>query len=222
MKNRLPQRICLCHAQTNHKPQTTNHKPQTTNHKPRLAFNFGFTLAELLVSLAVLGLIAGLTVPSIVTSVEKSKRKAIFKESLSTLANVLTNQRNLGFDPWETPTDYWKNIQTSLNAPAMSGTEYHAPGISWPCKPSTICQGWISIYKQSNGSYLGFTTSGMGPVNIHLFIDANGPGQPNIVGEDRLQVSVSPQKGNLVDSNNYGIYPPESRTPNKLLFDSLF
>ena len=48
---------------------------QATSHKPQ-AFKLGFTLSELLGSLAVLGLIAGLTVPSIVASVENSKRRA--------------------------------------------------------------------------------------------------------------------------------------------------
>jgi prepilin-type N-terminal cleavage/methylation domain-containing protein len=50
-----------------------------TSHKPQ-AFRLGFTLSELLVSLAVLGLIAGLTVPSIVASVEKSKKEPSSKK----------------------------------------------------------------------------------------------------------------------------------------------
>ena len=82
-------KVLLCHVQTNHKPQTTNHKPQTTNHKPRLTFKIGFTLSELLVSLAVLGLIAGLTVPSIVTSVEKSKRQSLLKEGFQVISSIV-------------------------------------------------------------------------------------------------------------------------------------
>jgi prepilin-type N-terminal cleavage/methylation domain-containing protein len=52
--------------------------------KPKL----GFTLSELLVSLAVLGLIAGLTVPSIVFSVEKSRKKALLKETVQLLNDI--------------------------------------------------------------------------------------------------------------------------------------
>jgi type II secretory pathway pseudopilin PulG len=44
-----------------------------------------------LVSLAVLGLIAGLTVPSIVVSVERSKNKALLKESIQVIREVLQN-----------------------------------------------------------------------------------------------------------------------------------
>jgi hypothetical protein len=42
-----------------------------------------------LVSLGVLGLIAGLTVPSIVVAVETGKRKALFKESLQVISQVV-------------------------------------------------------------------------------------------------------------------------------------
>jgi prepilin-type N-terminal cleavage/methylation domain-containing protein len=59
-----------------------------TSHKPRLAFK-GFTLSELLVSLVVLGLIAGLTVPSIVTSVDKAKQKAVVKEAVQTISQIV-------------------------------------------------------------------------------------------------------------------------------------
>ena len=61
---------------------------QATSHKPQ-AFKLGFTLSELLVSLAVLGLIAGLTVPSIVASVEKSKTKALQKETIQIISSVI-------------------------------------------------------------------------------------------------------------------------------------
>ena len=68
--------------------QATSHKPQATSHKPQ-AFRLGFTLSELLVSLAVLGLIAGLTVPSIVASVEKSKKRTQFKETFQVIEEKL-------------------------------------------------------------------------------------------------------------------------------------
>ena len=45
----------------------------------------------MLVSLAVLGLIAGLTVPSIVASVEKSKRQALLKEGFQLVSEIIQN-----------------------------------------------------------------------------------------------------------------------------------
>ena len=42
-----------------------------------------------MVSLAVLGLIAGLTVPSIITSVQQAKKKAVFKEDFQALTSII-------------------------------------------------------------------------------------------------------------------------------------
>ena len=44
-----------------------------------------FTLTELLVSMAVLGLIATLTLPHVFMSVDRAKKRAVFKESFQAL-----------------------------------------------------------------------------------------------------------------------------------------
>ena len=65
--------------------QATSHKPQATSHKP---FRLGFTLSELLVSLGVLGLIAGLTIPSVINSVNKARQKSMAKEALQVITDI--------------------------------------------------------------------------------------------------------------------------------------
>ena len=65
-------------------PSTKHQAPSTKHLKAK-----GFTLSELLVSLAVLGLIAGLTVPTIVNAVESGKRKALFRETAQLVAQVV-------------------------------------------------------------------------------------------------------------------------------------
>jgi type II secretory pathway pseudopilin PulG len=49
----------------------------------------GFTLSEFVVSLTILGLIAALTIPSFITSVEERKRLGTFRESLLLVEGVL-------------------------------------------------------------------------------------------------------------------------------------
>ena len=71
---------------TKHQAPSTKHQaPSTKHHKP---FK-GFTLSELLVSLGVLGLIAGLTVPSIINSVQVAKKRAVLKESLQLISSIV-------------------------------------------------------------------------------------------------------------------------------------
>gem|GEM_PF-2251596 len=56
----------------------------------------GFTLSELLVSLAVLGLISALTLPKIFTNVENLKKKAVFKETFMVLQQMYTTNHLKG------------------------------------------------------------------------------------------------------------------------------
>ena len=72
----------------NQEPRTKNQEPRTKNQEPRTKRKLGFTLSELLVSLAVLGLIAGLTVPNVVASVQKTKTKAMGKSLIQATAEV--------------------------------------------------------------------------------------------------------------------------------------
>jgi prepilin-type N-terminal cleavage/methylation domain-containing protein len=50
---------------------------------------FGFTLAELLVVLGVLGVIATFTIPKILASVELPHKKAVFKETLAMMDHII-------------------------------------------------------------------------------------------------------------------------------------
>ncbi|MCS6267075.1 MAG: type II secretion system protein [Vampirovibrio sp.] len=52
------------------------------------AKNTGFTLTELLMSLGVLGLIASLTIPSVVNAMGNSANKAFLKESINIISTV--------------------------------------------------------------------------------------------------------------------------------------
>jgi prepilin-type N-terminal cleavage/methylation domain-containing protein len=70
----------------------------------------GFTLSELLVSLAVLGLIAGLTVPSVVNSVDISRQKAVLKEDIQAISQI--TQEGYLDGTFESITD-WSVLNTT-------------------------------------------------------------------------------------------------------------
>jgi prepilin-type N-terminal cleavage/methylation domain-containing protein len=71
---------------TKHQAPSTKHQAPSTKHHKRFK---GFTLSELLVSLGVLGLIAGLTVPSIINSIETTKNRANLKEALQVVSAIV-------------------------------------------------------------------------------------------------------------------------------------
>jgi prepilin-type N-terminal cleavage/methylation domain-containing protein len=138
MKNRLPQRIRLCHAQT--------------SHKPRLAFK-GFTLSELLVSLGVLGLIAGLTIPSVVSNVQNAGLRAGGKIITQALASFLHTAYLNGEITDKLGTTGWRTVD-SKNDPLV---QFIATGMN----ASKICD--------ANETTLGCSTKPDGTHQINAF-----------------------------------------------------
>lgn len=54
---------------------------------------YGFTLAELLIALAILGVIATFTIPKIIVAQQNEQRKAIAKEAAGTLSGAFTSYK---------------------------------------------------------------------------------------------------------------------------------
>jgi type II secretory pathway pseudopilin PulG len=115
----------------------------------------------LLVSLAVLGLIAGLTVPSIVISVEQSKNKTLLKETIGTLKTLTMSYS--GFSS-EYPSfiaylkdkmAYQKYCPTTMVAGGCRTTVPLGFG-SAPSSPGFLLQNGVTVtlFDYSNGGIL--------------------------------------------------------------------
>jgi prepilin-type N-terminal cleavage/methylation domain-containing protein len=83
-----------------------------------------FTLSELLVSLAVLGLIAGITLPAVFNSVAKSKKHAVIKEAYNSIQNEVYRFVNEGAQYTQHTGNYLLNSRNILQAMRFNGT-YH-------------------------------------------------------------------------------------------------
>jgi prepilin-type N-terminal cleavage/methylation domain-containing protein len=51
--------------------------------------SLGFTLAELLIALGILGVIATFAIPKILVAQQDTKRKAVLKETMAALQNMI-------------------------------------------------------------------------------------------------------------------------------------
>jgi prepilin-type N-terminal cleavage/methylation domain-containing protein len=150
---------------------------QATSHKPQ-AFKLGFTLSELLVSLGVLGLIAGLTIPSIVTSVENSKRKAILKEGVQLFSDLVAdyamNAPSQDFRTWVfTKVNTVKNCTGGVKA---GGCHTCLTG-EW----SNASWGWLTSQGGvlPNGLVFSFQTLYGDETSMQINLDYNGSSGPN-------------------------------------------
>jgi prepilin-type N-terminal cleavage/methylation domain-containing protein len=193
-----------------------------------------FTLAELLISLAILGVIATFTIPKILNSFQKNQWKNIFKEDIATLTAIQTDMMSTypdGTGP--SAAEQRQFYQARLNVikycyPANNGNcwdplQYKAYPYQWETGfPGVIFH---------NGSNL---LSGFGNSNATGgVLDANGPSGPNQFGEDQLLIvtisnanyasflAMGPSKSLLGVTNNTA-FPSADRIASNALWESLW
>jgi prepilin-type N-terminal cleavage/methylation domain-containing protein len=154
----------------------------------------GFTLSELLVSLSVLGLIAALAIPSIITALEKNQKKARFKETYNSIANVI----QAGVASGElTDTGNLAYFGRNLNAQKVctnSGVEGCWAGTDTPSNTSTA--GGILLHSGVTITDIESDATG----GDRYFIDINGIEAPNIRCEDQFPVVVSVRENSIFES----------------------
>lgn len=141
-----------------------------------------FTLAELLIALGILGVIATFTIPKILASQQNSKRTAVFRETVAAVneagyQGLLTGQL--------TSTNHGTYILDHLNAIKVCRTNAQsedcfpqdAPETSWEVtEPGVIL---------ANGATVTGLSDGAG-VQDGVVIDWNGADAPNQGGDDQM------------------------------------
>ncbi|MCS6266693.1 MAG: type II secretion system protein [Vampirovibrio sp.] len=135
----------------------------------------GFTLSELLVSLAVLGVIAGIAVPSVLTSLKQSQDNALFGTTIRTLTEAsskLTNEPPALSAPNNTT---WHAFDLFLNSADDNFVALNNPANSFTMPGGVVIDNFNQL------AAAGFQT---------IRIDVNGAGQPNQIGRDRLMVTA--------------------------------
>lgn len=142
--------------------------------------SIGFTLAELLISLVILGEIATFTIPKVLNAQQDGRRVAIFKETIGVLSEI-------------TYMGYLTGELTSSNVASYYTSKLNAVKI---CPNNAFTE---QCWAHSGGSnepgfilHNGATLSGFnnfGPGN-GVELDWNGPQSPNIEGQDIIALQI--------------------------------
>ena len=152
----------------------------------------GFTLAELLISLAILGVIATFTIPKILHGQDDAQRKAVLKESIALFAQIVHEGVISGqlTDPLPSPNmDYFTDKVNAVRiCPTDSNTEgcwsHAAPG---PNFGTQLGQAGFVLHN-------GAVVAGIDDTNGYNFeffaIDWNGSDGPNQEGDDQIMLSM--------------------------------
>ena len=171
----------------------------------------GFTLAEILVSLAIIGVIAALTLPTLNTSTQKKQIGPALAKAVNTLENA--NRHIMQ----ETGTD---DLQSAMKVFLNSTSKYYTELLSTIVSGGLSGAGGIFTTKDgiefkcldANKALKDTTKNGGLPKYAYKYyiveIDINGPNtKPNLEGQDIFRVWVD-NKGSVVPygGSEYGVY----------------
>ena len=99
----------------------------------------GFTLAEVLITLAIIGVVAAVAIPSVIANSQQQEFKTGLKKAVSVLNSAITmNMAIDGETPYEN-ADLFNYLQRHMNV----------------VKPTTARLPWSSMYKRADGTVTG-------------------------------------------------------------------
>lgn len=184
-------------------------------HLPHVQQASGFTLAELLIALAILGVIATFTIPKVLNSQQNGKFKAIAKEDMSVVSAayqqyVLTNgyNANIGLKDL-TPYMNYVTVDTSgaqVDDDQASGTYACTP--TWPCL--RLHNGSTLSYPASD-TFVGTSTTDA--VFAHIDPDGQVNANSKAVAVFLYYNGRLTDEGNIIN-NTCGAYNPDpSKVP---------
>ncbi len=130
---------------------------------------FGFTLAEVLIILGIIGVVAAMTIPSLMLNMRRKNTTARLKKFYSTMkqALLLSEDEHGGVSSWDTSLPYSKFFDTYF-LPYLKGTKEGTNG--------------DTIYFSDGSSLRVWKGSCM-----DMIYDVNGVTQPNKHGRDQFR-----------------------------------
>jgi type II secretory pathway pseudopilin PulG len=167
---------------------------------PFTLHSFAFTLAEILITLGIIGVIAAMTIPTLLNIIETNEYKTAYKKaySIATQALVNANLQNLivpvtgegdvlNTNNFLAFMDQFKIMKKCINTD--NDKCWNPVGDKYNNLPNTGVYAFVdasgvawSMYYQKSGA---------------IFVDTNGHNLPNIWGKDRFAFSANGEKGNV-------------------------
>ena len=152
----------------------------------------GFTLAEVLLAVVIIGVIAVLTIPSLLRNTQEKARMALLKGTVANLSNAVQTEMTRHRATEIPSTDIYKNPQTFLERfeLAKSGTPFatsyrrysDAKETEDVLIPDNNSEGQYSVLLK-NGVGLGIVNDKENSTTS-VVIDLTGSDKPNMVGAD--------------------------------------
>ena len=163
----------------------------------------GFTLAEVLITLAVIGVVAAMTIPSLMNNTNDAELKAQYKKIYAEFGawrNYLQENNEIPVDDFDAAFAKYFSITKKCSSPQTDGC-WHADG-KWTNLYGNAITGTVIYgkgYVLSNGAYVvrdvntyAATTDAFRTDNTSqgVFVDVNGAKGPNQVSKDIFAIEL--------------------------------
>ena len=175
----------------------------------------GFTLAEVLITLGIIGVVAAITLPAINSNTGATRNRALLKKGLSTFNSAIKmNEARNGWN-FSSLTEEWSNGGCDENSSTNDNTTICAL-LNDALVGETFEQGYVLgsayyKYELQDGIQLSVTGSAAGCVEANMnsctgYIDVNGAKGPNTLIEcktktETMNIWDSSYKACEVDAN---------------------
>lgn len=182
---------------------------QITRHiwyKNNLSKKIGFTLAEVLITLVIIGIIAAFTIPSLITNLQDQQYKVAWKKNynfFSQATNKLLLDKgrgdfiNLFADDTAFQSEYEPFFNVMKSYPAWGG--WHSANTWYFFNGTSINSTMSNVSYLADGSMLAFdlirsacdeVKGNMTNICGEVYFDVNGLKKPNTIGKDIFSVYV--------------------------------
>lgn len=173
--------------------------------------NFGFTLAEVLITLGIIGIIAAMTIPTLLNNIETERFRSALKKTYSSISQVHLYIQSENRMPFSTTQEYaaafLENVKTTKSCitpePGCWASSYYKPSGTL----SSLINDGTLVYTLVDGSFIAFGTScsvdpGQPPSIYsggqdrkgYMYVDLNGLAKPNKWGSDIFYMEYTGNK----------------------------
>ncbi len=186
-----------------------------------------FTLTELLIALGIIGTIAALCIPSLMTTINNKSLAIQLQNNVAAVQQAIANQKiikntkDMSETAFANETDFYALFQSSKGETCSASSTTKCWGDSYRVigggAPSYDLVPEGNAIRLKNGATIAYKTGNDGDAYgnkqlCEIFIDVNGADEPNIVGRDLFAFFIS-KNGTI--SGNRSVNPGTCDTPSE-------
>lgn len=169
-----------------------------------------FTLVEVLITLGIIGVVAAITIPTIITNHKKNVTVEKLKTNYSILSQAveLSMRENGDISTWDSSLSEEEYAQIYI-IPYLKNAKKIQSDKSGYYSVKSLANSWcifwsgVPIYFLNNGSVIEIK-HGWGSMNsqTYIIVDINGKNAPNILGKDTFIFLLNKTKNQLTAFGN--------------------